>query len=66
MTQLLEPIELRSKGFEVLSRSLGWVNAVRFIQEYEPSRRDYTEEREDILPKLTAKEAAQLLTDLPR
>jgi hypothetical protein len=56
MTQLLEPIELRSKGFEVLSRSLGWVNAVRFIQEYEPSRRDYTKERETILPQMSARE----------
>jgi hypothetical protein len=28
--QLLEPIELRARGFEVLVRDLGWVNAVRF------------------------------------
>ena len=59
MTQLLEPVELRSRGFEILSRTLGWVNAVRFIQEYEPSRRDYTKEREGILPELSAEELAQ-------
>jgi hypothetical protein len=59
MTTLLEPFELRSRGFEVLSQSLGWVNAVRFMQQFEPSRRDYTQERDAILPELGAEEIAR-------
>ncbi len=47
---LLDPVELRRQGFEVLVRSLGWVNAVRFIQQYEVSRLDYTKERDQALP----------------
>jgi hypothetical protein len=56
---LLEPFELRARGFDALSRSLGWVNAVRFIQQYEPSRQDYTVERHDVLPDWDAAEMAR-------
>lgn len=55
-TILLEPVELRSRGFEVLVKSLGWVNAVRFIQQFERSKHDYTVERDEILPKWDAAE----------
>ena len=53
---LLEPVELRARGFEILARSLGWVNAVRFVQQYETSRLDYTRERETMLPDWDARE----------
>jgi len=53
--ELIEPVELRIRGFEILARSLGWVNAVRFIQQYEPSPHDYTAERDEILPDWDAK-----------
>jgi hypothetical protein len=46
---LLEPAELRSRGFDALVECLGWVNAVRFLQQYETSRLDYTAERADVL-----------------
>ena len=58
---LLEPVELRDKGFKVLSRSLGWINAVRFIQQYEPSPHNYTSERDAILPNWTSEEIVQRL-----
>lgn len=45
-----DPVELRAKGFRVLVDALGWVNAVRFIQQYERGQGDYTKERVDILP----------------
>src|SRR5207244_12620267 len=51
---LLDPVELRRQGFEALVRSLGWVNAVRFLQQYETSRLDYTAEREHLLPNWDA------------
>lgn len=47
---LLEPAELRQRGFDVLVEALGWVNAVRFMHQYETSRLDYTAERQGILP----------------
>ena len=46
---LLEPIELRARGFEALVEAIGWVNAVRFLQQYEKSSLDYTTERRQIL-----------------
>lgn len=52
----LHPVELRSRGFEILARSLGWVNAVRFIQQYEPSTHNYTSERDHVLPDWDAAE----------
>jgi len=50
MTAIIsDPVELRRLGFESLVNALGWVNAVRFLQQYETSPRlDYT--REQILP----------------
>jgi hypothetical protein len=51
MTALIhDPVELRRRGFDVLVASLGWVNAVRFLQQYERGGHDYTSEREQILP----------------
>ena len=31
-------------------KALGWVNAVRFLQQYEAGHGDYTKERDEILP----------------
>jgi hypothetical protein len=42
----------RTRGFEVLVRSLGRVNAVRFIQQYEPSRRNDTHRARRHPPRL--------------
>jgi hypothetical protein len=47
---ITDPVELRRRGFDALVAALGWVNAVRFIQQYEASRGDYTRERETLLP----------------
>ena len=46
---LLEPIELRARGFEAPVEALSWVNAVRFLQQYEKSSLDYTTERRQLL-----------------
>ncbi len=50
MTTLLDPVELRMRGFDALVKSLGWVNAVRFIHQFERSRLDYTAQRDALLP----------------
>jgi hypothetical protein len=43
-------VQLRREGFEALVKALGWVNAVRFIREYETGTCDYVRERDAILP----------------
>lgn len=47
---ILDPVELRRQGFAALVKALGWVNAVRFLQQYESGEGDYTKERSSILP----------------
>ena len=47
---LSDPVELRRRGFEALVKSLGWVDAVRILHQYETSRLDYTAERDQVLP----------------
>jgi hypothetical protein len=60
---LYDPVELRRQGFEALVKSLGWVNAVRFLQQYETSRFDYTSERDQILPDWDAQTLLQKLRE---
>lgn len=50
MEQLISsPVELRLRGFAALEARLGWVNAVRFLQLFDPGMGDYTEERSRLL-----------------
>ncbi len=42
--------ELRERGFRALADALGWVNAVRFLREYDPGSGNYTDERAALLP----------------
>jgi hypothetical protein len=61
MTAIItNPVELRQRGFEALVASLGWVNAVRFLQQYEVSPHDYTKERDQILPDWDAETLVRL------
>ena len=60
---LWDPVELRRQGFEALVKTLGWVNAVRFLQQYETSRLDYTRERDQILPEWDAATLVQKLRE---
>ena len=53
---VLDPAELRVRGFDALVDALGWVNAARFVQQLETSRLDYTAERPLILPKWDGEE----------
>ena len=51
MTSVINnPVELCQQGFTALVAALGWVNAVRFLQQYEVGQGDYTEERYHFLP----------------
>ena len=61
---IADPVELRRRGFEALVEALGWINAVRFIQQYEQGRGDYTKERHTILPDWSAEELTRRASEL--
>ncbi len=62
----MDPVELRQRGFEVLVAALGWVNAVRFLQQYESNRADFTSERDQILPDWDAQTLVRKARELGR
>ena len=41
----MTPTELRRKGFLALVNALGYVDAIRFLQQYDLGQGDYTQER---------------------
>ena len=49
----MTPIELYRKGFKVLVDALGYVDAVKFIGQFDQGSGNYTEERHQWLDKLT-------------
>jgi hypothetical protein len=49
-TLITNQSELRHRGFQALTQALGWVNAVRFLRQYDPGSGNYTEERKTLLP----------------
>ena len=55
-TEPLSLYEIRTIGFEALLRELGPAGAIRFIQQYETGRGDYTRDRRKILPKKSVRE----------
>jgi len=55
-TETLSLHEIRTIGFEALLRELGPAGAIRFIQQYETGRGDYTRDRRKILPKKSVRE----------
>lgn len=48
--------EIRIRGFEALLRELGPAGTIRFIQQYETGRGDYTRDRRKWLPKKSVRE----------
>ena len=53
-TLITSQSELRHRGFQALTEALGWVNAVRFLRQYDPGSGNYTEERLTLLPEWDA------------
>jgi hypothetical protein len=51
--------ELRHRGFQALTEALSWVNAVRFVRQYDPGSGNYTEERKTLLPDWDASTLVQ-------
>ena len=65
MSTIAVPKELRERGFKTLVAGLGWVDAVRFIQQYERGRADYTRERDQILPAWEPETLLRKARELP-
>jgi len=51
--------QIRQKGLEALVRALGPVGMVRFMQQFETGKGDYTEEREQWLGNPDLQELAE-------
>ncbi|RME91202.1 MAG: hypothetical protein D6770_00915 [Anaerolineae bacterium] len=51
--------EIRILGFDALIRELGPAGAIRFIQQYEVGKGDYSRERHKFLPQVSVKELGE-------
>jgi hypothetical protein len=49
----MTPIELRRQGLEALTKALGYVGMVRFLQQFDAGSGDYTQERHQWQDDLT-------------
>jgi hypothetical protein len=59
----MTPIELYRKGFQALVDALGYVDAIRFIRQFDNGSGDYTEERHQWLDNVTMDE---ILADIKK
>jgi hypothetical protein len=59
----MTPIELYRKGFQALVDALGYVDAIRFIRQFDNGSGDYTEERHQWLDQVTMDE---ILADIKK
>jgi hypothetical protein len=49
----MTPVELNQKGFNALVNALGYVDAVRFLKQFDDGSGDYTQERSQWLDQLS-------------
>jgi hypothetical protein len=50
---IMTPVELRRQGLEALTKALGYVGMVRFLQQFDAGSGDYTQERHQWQDELT-------------
>jgi hypothetical protein len=55
-TETMTPEEIRLRGLEALSRELGPAGLIRFLQQFEIGRGDYSRERHSLLADCTLDE----------
>ena len=56
-TTMMTMDEIRKAGIDALVKSLGPVGMIRFMQQFEKGKGDYTKEREKLLKNITFEEA---------
>ncbi len=52
----MTPIELNYKGFQALVAALGYVDAIRFLKQFDQGSSNYTQDRDRWLDSLTLDE----------
>ncbi|HEX8520626.1 MAG TPA: hypothetical protein VF669_00135 [Tepidisphaeraceae bacterium] len=57
----MTPSQLRDRGYAALLRELGAIDFIRFIQQFEPGRGDYTQDRRQWLDALTPEQTNALM-----
>ncbi len=55
-TQTMSPAAIRKAGLEAVSKKLGPLGMVRFLQQFESGRGDYTKERDQWLRNMDMQE----------
>lgn len=65
-TQEMTLEQIRVVGLEALARELGPTGLIRFLQMFEKGQGNYSEERETILPQLTAAQIAEQIKEQRR
>ena len=59
--QKMTPQQIRIAGMEALSRELGVVGMIRFMQQFEMGRGDYSKDRHEWLDQYTVDDIAKLV-----
>ncbi len=61
-TQTMNPVDLRKAGLEAIAKALGPLGMVRFLQQFETGRGDYTRERTQWLKDTDVKNIVKEMT----
>ncbi|MDJ1183213.1 hypothetical protein [Roseofilum casamattae] len=62
----MTPVELRTKGYQLLVSNLGQADAIRFLQQMGGGQGNYTQERSEVLDSVTQEEFWQDLENMRR
>lgn len=61
--QLMTPQQIRVAGLAALSRELGLVGMIRFMQQFELGQGDYSKDRHQWLDNYTVDDIAKMIRD---
>jgi hypothetical protein len=61
--QMMTPQQIRVAGLAALSRELGLVGMIRFMQQFEMGQGDYSKDRHQWLDKYTVDDIAKLVQE---
>ncbi len=61
--QMMTPQQIRVAGLAALSRELGLVGMIRFMQQFELGQGDYSKDRHEWLDKYTVDDIAKMVRE---
>jgi hypothetical protein len=62
-TQMMTPQQIRVAGLAALTRELGLVGMIRFMQQFEMGQGDYSEDRHQWLDQYTVDDIAKIVRE---